>query len=65
MSQIVFTAPKEEELRNGNHIRLRSSNGQCIFVRRDATLEALLKEGYLLWQEAPASGKPVLYRRPQ
>jgi hypothetical protein len=65
VSATVLIAPKEEELRNGNHVRLRSSNGQCIFVRRDATLEALLKEGFLLWQEAPASGKPVLYRRPQ
>lgn len=50
------------DIKYGNYARLRSTNGQCIWVRKEATLEQLLKEGISLWQEAPTSGKPVLYR---
>lgn len=64
MSKSVLIEPKEDEIKYGNYMRLRSGNGQCIWVDRGAKIEEILKEGFLLWREGPASGRPELYRRP-
>lgn len=59
---IILTAPTQEQIEDGLYARLRSANGQSIYVYKKATIQDILKAGASIWQEAPTSGKPVLYR---